>query len=431
MKLVIYINIVLIMMSVFSTVAFAASGEGKSGNGMENQGGLKKQDREQNRVYAENGNETDNSGKNIRLQNNQENYFAAKERLQHINAEMNSGRINSSSKEVFEVRKDYLLETINYTIFNLEELKEKIEQSQRADYKSIISDLDNHIAKLYAEKMIVENATTTKELAKSARNIRDIWRDAVKDAYNTRTKFVEDKVGLYLNKSVSLSQRLSKEIDTLRQQGENTTELDKLLKEYESLIEQATLNRERAREAYQNGDYASRNYWSASVENLKEANSVLAEISQIIKVYRQGVVFLNADDSLTAEGNGTVVISGDVEAKITMSNAQLVIKDHAGDGKIKIVDENSEIIMDLDNSLTDSPEKAIVYSDLTGKVSITGSRLTVMIRGNNLYLEVEGIGNAMLTGSGIYTTNTNNENKHWASQLKTVSDQGNSVESGL
>ncbi|WP_370571732.1 hypothetical protein, partial [Methanomethylovorans sp.] len=219
----------------------AGSGDSASQNNEE-----KNQEREQNSVSSSGSNNNDVNGATIRSGESNKGYFAAKQRLQQINSNINSGKINASSKEVFEVRQEYLLETINYTLSNLESLKEKTHASQREDADVVIAEIDEYIFELDAEKDSVKNATTTRELAKSARNIRDIWKDAVKDAYRTRTEFIDDKIGNYLNRSVSLSERLSKEIETLQQQGEDTAELEELLKEYNDLIEQARQNRERA-----------------------------------------------------------------------------------------------------------------------------------------------------------------------------------------
>ncbi len=428
MKLFTYVTIVLMLMSVFSTGAFAASSGGNGNNGMGGQvNEVKNQEGEENRISVSGNDDPNDKGATERRQKNRDDYFAAKKKLQQVNANMNSGKINASSKEVFDVRKEYLLETINYTISNLEELKEKVDDSQREDADVIIAEIDEYISELDTEKDNVENSTTTKELAKSARNIRDIWRDAVKDAYKTRTTFVDEKVGTYLNRSVSLSERLSKEIETLQQQGKDTTEIEELLQGYNGLIEQARQNRERAREAYQNGDDTSGEYWSASAENLKDANAVLARISQILKTYRQGVVSLNGDGTLLAEGNGTAVLSGDITAEMTIDDAQLVIKDHAGDAKIKI-SNGSEIFLELDNSLAAEQKRALVYSDLTANVSISGSRLTIMVKGTEVDLKVEGIGSAVLSGEGTYTAGTDEESKHWASQFESDPEEGSSQE---
>jgi len=428
MKLFTYVTIMLMLMSVFSTGAFAASGGGNGNNGMGSQGNAAgNQGGEQNRVSVSGNDDPDDKGATERQQKNRDDYFAAKEKLQQINVNMNSGKINASSKEVFEVRQAYLLETIDYTISNLEDLKEKVDESQREDADEIIADLDYHISKLDAEKYIVENATTTKELAKSARNIHDIWRDAVKDAYKTRVKFVDDKVEIYLNKSTSLSERLSLEVEILQNQGEDTSELEELLLEYNGLIEQARQNRERARETYQNGGDTSGKYWSASAENLKDANAVLSRISRILQTYRQGVVSLNGDGTLLAKGNGTAVLSGDIAAEMTIDDAQLVIKDHAGDAKIKI-SNGSEIVLELDNSLEAEQKRALVYSDLTAKVRISGSRLTVMIKGTELDLKIEGNGSTVLSGEGTYTAVTGEESKHWASRFESGPEEYSSQE---
>lgn len=304
-----------------------------------------------------------------------------------------------------------------------------MDASQREDADVIITEIEGYISELDAEKINVANATTTKELARSARNIHNIWKDAVKHASKTRAGFVDDKVGIYLNKSLSLSERLSKEIEVLQNQGEDTAELEKLLQEYNDLLDQAQQNRESAKESYENGDEAaSKEYWNAAAENLKDANSVLVEMSQILRTYRQGVVSLNGDNTLIAQGNGTAVFSGDFEAEMKLNASHLVIKDLAGDAKVMITNTESEIVLELDNSVADDPKRALVYSDFTGKVSISGSRLTVMVRGNNLDLEVEGTGSAVLSGEGTYTVGTDEDSKQWASQFDSVSEEDDSQE---
>ena len=430
MKLITYVSIVLVLLSVLSTDVLAASGQGNGNPGVGSQGNAaKNQDGEQNRVYVNDSNDTDNNGSFLRLRETKREYFSAKEKLQQLNANMNSGKINVSSKEVFDVRQEYLLETIDYTISSLEDLEKKVDASQREDADVIIIEIEGYISELDAEKINVENATTTKELARSARNIHNIWKDAVKHASKTRAGFVDDKVGIYLNKSLSLSERLSKEIEVLQNQGEDTAELEKLLQEYNDLLDQAQQNRESAKESYENGDEAaSKEYWNAAAENLKDANSVLVEMSQILRTYRQGVVSLNGGNTLIARGNGTAVFSGDIEAEMNINASHLVIKDLAGDAKVMITNTESEIVLELDNSVADDPKRALVYSDLTGKVSISGSRLTVMVRGNNLDLEVEGTGSAVLSGEGTYTVGTDEDSKQWASQFDSVSAEDDSQE---
>ena len=82
--------------------------------------------------------------------------------------------------------------------------------------------------------------------------------------------------------------------------------------------------------------------------------------------------------------------------------------------------------LELNNSLADDPKRALVYSDLTGKVSISGSRLTVMVRGTDLNLKVVGTGSAVLSGEGTYSVNTDGGVKQWASRLDDNSQENNS-----
>ena len=116
---------------------------------------------------------------------------------------------------------------------------------------------------------------------------------------------------------------------------------------------------------------------------------------------REGVVVLSGEGTLEAEGNGTVVISGDVVIDLTVTNAKIVVKDLAGDGNVAMDNANYESSnVDAGNS-TDN-NRAFVYLNTTGEVYIEGSRLTVMIKDEDINLEASGTGTAALAGIGTY-----------------------------
>ena len=80
MKLFTYVTIMLMLMSVFSTGAFAASGGGNGNNGMGSQGNAAgNQGGEQNRVSVSGNDDPDDKGATERQQKNRDDYFAAKE----------------------------------------------------------------------------------------------------------------------------------------------------------------------------------------------------------------------------------------------------------------------------------------------------------------------------------------------------------------
>ncbi len=126
MKLFTYVTIVLMLMSVLSTGAFAASSGGNGNNGMGGQGNeVGNQEGEQNRISVSGNDDPNDKGATERRQKNRDDYFAAKEKLQQINVNMNSGKINASSKEVLS-QEGNLLEPSLYHI-HFRELKEKVE----------------------------------------------------------------------------------------------------------------------------------------------------------------------------------------------------------------------------------------------------------------------------------------------------------------
>jgi hypothetical protein len=63
--------------------------------------------------------------------------------------------------------------------------------------------------------------------------------------------------------------------------------------------------------------------------------------------------------------------------------------------------------MDAGNS--EDNNRAFVYHNITGNVTIEGSRLTVMLRGDEISLTAEGTGSVVLAGDGSYTVTTDGE----------------------
>jgi hypothetical protein len=95
------------------------------------------------------------------------------------------------------------------------------------------------------------------------------------------------------------------------------------------------------------------------------------------------------------------------------TDAKLIVKDLAGDAIINTSDA-SYGSSNINAGNSESNNRALVFDNLTGTVTIEGSRLTVMLRAEDISLSVEGEGTAVLSGDGSYELN--GVSKEWAKQ---------------
>ncbi|WMW23303.1 PKD domain-containing protein [Methanolobus mangrovi] len=312
---------------------------------------------------------------------------------------------NLNSEEAINTTKEYLNSSIDYMISLLD-------AEDDADYIEVLEE----------ERDNVEAAETRKELADAAKNIRSIWNDARKDRVVTAGKAIDNKINAVLKTSESLIVRLQNEIDAMEENGEDVEDLTAMLDEYKELIDDAREKQEQARSAYMYGNVGNgeniqeaNRYLAEAGEDIRDANAILKNMLKELKKQREGVVVLTGNETLEASGNGTAVISGDVEINITANEyAKLVIKDLAGNAKIILGDETTYETSNIDAGNSTDNNRAFVFINLTGDVYINGSRLTVMLQGSDVELTVKGTGTAVLSGDGIYYIG--DEGGEWANR---------------
>jgi hypothetical protein len=316
---------------------------------------------------------------------------------------------NLASAEAIEATKEYLNNTIDYMIDSL--------------------DSEEHITKLELEKENVAAASTRKELAESAKDIRDIWKDARRDRVTSSVTSISNKFTATIKASETIALRFGNEISRLEEEGEDVTELEEMLNEYNALIAEAKGHQEQARNAYTRGEEYSQiaQNMNQAGQSLREANAVLKDMLQQLKQHREGLVTLNGNETLTAEGNGTAVLSGNLKMTFSATDAKLIVKDLAGDAIINTSDA-SYGSSNINAGNSESNNRALVFDNLTGTITIEGSRLTVMLRAEDISLSVEGEGTAVLSGDGSYELN--GVSKEWAKQDDEENGSESSEESG-
>ncbi len=97
--------------------------------------------------------------------------------------------------------------------------------------------------------------------------------------------------------------------------------------------------------------------------------------------------------TLTAQGNGLAALDG--HGSITISGAGILyVRDEAGDADVHVTGTGR---MFEHNGWT-------VYAGFHGEARITGSGVTVALRGVNINLRATGTGKFLLRGNGTYQT---------------------------
>ncbi len=394
LKFFAYFAMVLMVASILSTGALAASDNAQKS-------GIMVKDRDRDMVnanenalreQAEGLNKTTLVNRAKENKNVKAGYLDARDNFVKLKA---TDR-NLASEETIEAAKEYLNNTIDYMIDSL--------------------DSEEHITKLEMEKENVAAASTRKELAESAKDIRDIWEDARKDNRVTSSiTSISNKFTATIKASEAIALRFGNEIARLEEEGEDVTGLEEMLNEYNALIAEAKGHQEQARNAYTRGEEygeIARNMNEAG-QSLREANAILKDMLQQLKQHCEGLVALNGNETLKADGNGTAVFSGNLKMTFSTTDAKLIIKDLAGDAIINTSDA-SYGSSNINSGNSESNNRALVFDNLTGTVTIEGSRLTVMLRSEDISLSVEGEGTAVLSGEGSYELN--GVIKEWAKQ---------------
>ncbi len=362
-------------------------------------------------------------------------YADAKKDFQDLKIKINNKKVAADSEEASEATRAYMTRTMEYMITHLETVKENAENTGGDSTDEVSETIEGYIEQLQQQQANVEFAQTRQEFAEAAKEVRNIWNDAQKSAKYFAGQSVNERLNNVLAKSEGLSLRLEGEINRLKAEGENTEELEEMLAEYNELIEEAKLNHERARETIQtrngqNDDAVSEadQHMRQATKNIQDANGVLKDMFDELKSHRRGSAVLDGTGTLTAEGSGTAVLSGDLTLNISATNAKLVIKDLAGDAVVTIDGEYTEV--DCDDE--DDGNRALVYHNLTGTVEITGSRLTVMVHGDDVSITAEGKGSVILSGIGTYKVEKageSSENVQWAVvTTPEVESEGNEAE---
>jgi len=225
------------------------------------------------------------------LQFHKQEYNEAKENFLKIRDRIRAKELDSNSEEAVNATKSYLNSSINYMIAHLSNVESNMEYSNGNETNEKVTVIDEKIRLLEVEKLNVANASSQRELLVVVRSVRGIWKDAEKISLSSAGQTVSEKIGEFLEKSESLSERLGVEIKDLKETGIDTSELEIKLASYISYIKSAQEKKVMADSLY-SGENVTRedmrtanNYLRQSLNDISKANKLLREIFVKLKNY--------------------------------------------------------------------------------------------------------------------------------------------------
>ena len=193
--------------------------------------------------------------------------------------------------------KSFLLRSDQAMVEYLENVKLNVNSNENlpAEKKAdITSKIDEDISWLKAKQSEINGATTRLELLRIGKDIRDKWEDIKPRHKLISGLFLSYRLTGLLNKADVISQRIQAIIDDLKTQGKDTSQLERLLLDFNSKIEDAQQARQNAISTFQNIDDTTnaedrakkgKVYLEQAQRDLRDAHDDLKQILKILKQY--------------------------------------------------------------------------------------------------------------------------------------------------
>ena len=258
-----------------------------------------------------------------RLQLAQQNFEQARHRYQNAKQRFGQARqrlnderpryrecAGDQSEECQQVRretkqnaKQYLLGSADRVISMMEQIKERVrscEQMSEEEAQERIAAIDAKIAEIQASRGTIEglnNESDPAEIRNAVNEIKQSWTGSRQEMKRSAGRLINAKIGGVVVKSQKLQERLENAIANLEEAGEDTTELESLMDEFNAKLESANEHYKAAREQYRkSGSEAeissamqeANRQMQQSRNELKEAHSVLSQIMRQIRAAQGG-----------------------------------------------------------------------------------------------------------------------------------------------
>ena len=211
-------------------------------------------------------------------------------------------------------------------IAHLSNVKSNMEYSNGNGTEKKITAIDEKIKLLEAEKAEVANASSQKELVVIVRSVREVWDNAQKISLAGAGQTVSEKIGEFLEKSETLSEKLGTKIESLNETGADISDLEIKLASYKSYIKSAQEKKEDADSIYDDENVTrenmekANNYLRQSLSDISKANKLLRQIFEELKKYEiEKYNETGVENSLKTELNNTKNVNSTNNSSSTVS----------------------------------------------------------------------------------------------------------------
>ncbi len=200
-------------------------------------------------------------------------YKNARQNFKNARSKFNQVKNAKNKTEYVASAKEYLKTVINVFISKLETVKKWVSNNPAiadADKTKIISEIDADISWLKSELGSIDTATLS-QIKEKAKEIREYWRNHKSTIKRIVGQIHAARINFMIDKAEDFSEKISLKIEELKNAGIDTTELEKMLNDFNEKISLAKEKYELAKEKFN------------SISTVTGADALFAEGDKFVK----------------------------------------------------------------------------------------------------------------------------------------------------
>lgn len=224
--------------------------------------------------------------------------------------------------EILQNAKDFLINTADSIITNLEKVKNKVESSEdltEEEASEIITKIETEIQELEDAKAAVEAAETKEEFREATKTILTAWKKIKRHVYLHVGKLVNARHGGIVVKLKHLELRLQKVLEKMEEAGKDTSEIQPMVDEFHSYLVSAEENFQLAKEKFNEFEELPEPKGEEGSALIKEAQSYMNEARKSLeaahKKLKEIVSAIKEAEGATELAETTVEEAEEVEAE--------------------------------------------------------------------------------------------------------------------
>jgi len=369
----------------------------------------------------------ENNGNQKQFANTEKLFQNAKAQLDKAFKQFNAKKDSKSKADLVLKAQEYLETAINHTISYLDVLKSRAEKPENQGIIpfNVSTNIDAHIAELEQLRTKVEQDNTTEEFRADNTELKNIYSRIRLETQYDFAILLDNSIDTFITKSDNVSARLNTEIQNLKSNGTDTSNLEAIAANFTNLMQEARAGQQKtevllaAHTGFDNSGMVINNTDAqAFLKNVddsqKQTIKTLRDASRLLQDFvgdfrklsggnaktggkqgneengRGGKVLVKGTGTLAANGSGRAVIEGNVTVNLSGTNITLIVSSNAA--------------VSTDSGTNQSLGNGQVKYQGFNSATITGDNIRVGISGNNISLNATGTGAAVLNGKGTYTT---------------------------